>query len=543
MLTGATQALASGQSAVAASNVSANAAANADLVFAHQLIVTGKANEAIPLLESARKRDPNNLLITLTLADAYLRTGNQGNAIALLDDVIDTHPEDLAARLLLARAYEANRDFSAAQKQYEAIIAADPNTREGKLELADAYSMTGRRRDAAKIYRAELAQDPKNSRARVGIAAVELYDGEYAAAAADYRAALDEQDGNVEALLGLALVEYHQGDIRRSSKHVARALTLAPADADALELRRQLARAMAPVASAGYVSGSTFATQASVRQASQSWYLTPAAELAVTASRYDLAAYGRATHANRFGLALTQDWGAANSLNLKLGRSQFVDQDVTTDWRVELSGGSAVSYSVGYSVGGIDTSHSAIENTITPRGAAVRIHAAFGDAAANWRGNKIEVSAQSAAYSDDNYYGETEIVLSRKLAGSAYGSLVIGADARNAGFEHNYSYLVWSAHGYRDYHKQTDRSLFAVAQGRIGPDLAGGLSATAGNRWTALAGGVGTMQQMTKVQPYASFETGRFAVTVADYIAHYSPASFGIPYDSTTFQMSASLKL
>lgn len=75
----------------------------ARLVRASLLKKNGQQNEAITLLQTARRDDPENVSVVVALAELWAANGEQRAAEIALESFIDSHPEDVAPQLALAQ--------------------------------------------------------------------------------------------------------------------------------------------------------------------------------------------------------------------------------------------------------------------------------------------------------------------------------------------------------------------------------------------------------------------------------------------------------
>ena len=122
--------------------------------------------EAVPVLESARERAPEDTLVSLLLADAYTFTrtpeelqtdsGAYDRALALLDEVVDREPDNALARLRRATLRSALAPEAEVLSEQKAILIqarGGPYEDVAQLELARRYSARGRGREALSLYR------------------------------------------------------------------------------------------------------------------------------------------------------------------------------------------------------------------------------------------------------------------------------------------------------------------------------------------------------------------------------------------------------
>jgi tetratricopeptide (TPR) repeat protein len=105
----------------------------------------GNFGEALPILQEALRRDPNNVEAHSLAAEALLRTDRQADAIPDLRAVVNARPADVMARLDLANSLAKTGAVSEAAKLLEAA-PADPDGR-AHYVLARLYRQLGRTED------------------------------------------------------------------------------------------------------------------------------------------------------------------------------------------------------------------------------------------------------------------------------------------------------------------------------------------------------------------------------------------------------------
>jgi tetratricopeptide (TPR) repeat protein len=105
----------------------------------------GKFSEALPILQAALRREPNNVEAHSLAAEALLRTDRQADAIPELRAVVNARPADVMARIDLANSLAKTGAVSDAAKLLEAA-PADPDGR-AHYVLARLYRQLGRTDD------------------------------------------------------------------------------------------------------------------------------------------------------------------------------------------------------------------------------------------------------------------------------------------------------------------------------------------------------------------------------------------------------------
>jgi tetratricopeptide (TPR) repeat protein len=156
--------------------------------LAQVLLAQGRASEAIPLLESLDRQNPEVLVIRLYLGHAYFQAGRLDECRSVCDSVLDEHPESPMAPL--ARAHlaiasgnyaEAIAHLSSSHEHFGVTAALDTSVGEAYLRL-QAWE------NAAAAFRSAITGDPNIVAAHHGLAQANLAAARYEEAA---EAALD----------------------------------------------------------------------------------------------------------------------------------------------------------------------------------------------------------------------------------------------------------------------------------------------------------------------------------------------------------------
>ena len=166
--------------------------------------------DAVPLIQEASKKMPDDLALVSLRADLLIQQNKRDEAITLLRDFAETHPADgqaqaeLALALLrsgqneeamavfkripekqltpqirfaYAQALNISGRFSEAERQLERAVREDPEYSEAWQLLALTLEELGNRSKAAGIYKKLLETDAENRSARLFLIRLQLQDG------------------------------------------------------------------------------------------------------------------------------------------------------------------------------------------------------------------------------------------------------------------------------------------------------------------------------------------------------------------------------
>jgi tetratricopeptide (TPR) repeat protein len=108
-----------------------------------QALRSGNVQEAITLLEKARQADPNNEVVRLYLANAYVNAGKINESLQECQKALEIFPEYIGPMITMAIAYiNLNQNDNAIFMLNEALTQ-DPSNKDAAQYLAMAYERKG----------------------------------------------------------------------------------------------------------------------------------------------------------------------------------------------------------------------------------------------------------------------------------------------------------------------------------------------------------------------------------------------------------------
>lgn len=219
---------------------------------------------------------------------AAIENGNYASARAEINDRLHTNPKDARAHFLLGQCYLGEKNFNKARRSFEMAIELAPDNRnysrelgrfhveiaddllskdmpseaaenykkaieldfqpkQTELKLAEAYSISaqalidrGNASDAENLLREALQLLPDQPSLRVDLAKL-LISGDRLMEAERILKALCETNPEYEhGLTAYAQLLYRMGEVKTAANYVSQALSIAPADAEALRLKKLL---------------------------------------------------------------------------------------------------------------------------------------------------------------------------------------------------------------------------------------------------------------------------------------------------------------
>lgn len=195
------------------------------LRLAEAYLQKGEQEKAVLELEKAARLDPENLWVNLALGGLYLEMGLYGEAIPYLERAVEKDPRNFDALKGLGGAYRALGEKQKALEFYQRALAVRPDPEieaeiqaiqtELKAERAAAFMAQGQPQEALSLYRELLQEFPDSVPFLLGAAGAYLKLGEAQKALELYDRILSLRTGLRDAAIGkgwalLALGRYKE---------------------------------------------------------------------------------------------------------------------------------------------------------------------------------------------------------------------------------------------------------------------------------------------------------------------------------------------
>lgn len=188
-----------------------------------------KLQSAITYLEKAVEHSPNESLILMNLANAYMSVGQFEKATSTYIKMTQLEPTAAWPHFNLANIYMQREMFPQAIESYKRVIELDPTKfRSIYMQLGYAYQKVQAYGDAVGAYGQALEKDPKSFAAayNMGICYFRLNNMDLAIDA--YRKALVLQPKNPEAITNLGLAFHGKGQFKEAEDSFTQALAIKP---------------------------------------------------------------------------------------------------------------------------------------------------------------------------------------------------------------------------------------------------------------------------------------------------------------------------
>ena len=199
-------------------------------LLGYDLLEVGRAEDAIPHLQTALQEQPANEQVEAWLGRAYLSAGRPRDAVPHLESAASAAPSNTQLVYLLAKAYAQLAARTQAQ-----LLAADPDSVYARLAVAEDHEVNGRAGEALVAYRKALEADPGLLAAWRAVGDLERDSGGTQAAAAAYERALELDPGSVDLRLSLGQALLSLGLAELALEHLQRAASAATPPRGALE--------------------------------------------------------------------------------------------------------------------------------------------------------------------------------------------------------------------------------------------------------------------------------------------------------------------
>jgi tetratricopeptide (TPR) repeat protein len=157
------------------------------------------------------QNNPNNPLLHLDLARAYLVAGKSDQALSEALEAIRQQQSLLPAHLLAARLYEDRGEHSKAVAETGTVLAAEPKNPEAELIRDRAYIGLNQLDQAQSGLEALVQQYPTVSEARLALGDLYLRQQLYAKAIEQYQRVWSSNPPDPRGFLGLQNVKVAQG--------------------------------------------------------------------------------------------------------------------------------------------------------------------------------------------------------------------------------------------------------------------------------------------------------------------------------------------
>lgn len=213
----------------------------AKLRQAGKLMNSGKAAEALVLLEGLRDERPGDVATLNNLSVSYLQANRMADAKAVLLDAVQRHPDYFPFRLNLAEIYRRERDGGNSLAQLDEALRINPTLSQAWQQKSSLMIAMRRIPDALDAMNKAILYDARNSRLFMSAAVLEYQLKRYpqALARADQAISVEPNSGPAHLVRATTLMELGKFDEAESA--LAQAERLGVSEKRISSTRKQLA--------------------------------------------------------------------------------------------------------------------------------------------------------------------------------------------------------------------------------------------------------------------------------------------------------------
>lgn len=194
-------------------NETARAASELSYIRGRGLLLDGKYEEALPLLEKAREADPTSPFILNQLAETYLRLGNFEKAEFYAEAVLQKEPNNLDALINYGGILNTLKKHEEAKKIFRKIIELDPSNNKAPLLLAIIEAESGNIEGGIRQLTTLVESNPENIMAYFYRAKLYIESSDLKKATLDFEKCLALRPSFIEAGTALGILFEREGNI------------------------------------------------------------------------------------------------------------------------------------------------------------------------------------------------------------------------------------------------------------------------------------------------------------------------------------------
>ena len=185
---------------------------------------------AVPFLQQASEKQPQNLPLLLALAHSCLWSKQYDCVLATYKEILNLNPSSAEAEMIVGEALDETGDDAGAMEHFQAAAAANPKEPNVHFCLGYLLWTQSHYAESVKEFEAELGNDPQNLQAKeyLGDSLVKLNDYANAQPALEGVLARDPSSAMVHRDLGIVYAS--EGKKEDAATELLRAIALDPKD-------------------------------------------------------------------------------------------------------------------------------------------------------------------------------------------------------------------------------------------------------------------------------------------------------------------------
>jgi tetratricopeptide (TPR) repeat protein len=214
----------------------------AQMQTAVTLAGAGQVEQAIGILETLQKHDPEDARLLRHLGHNYLMVGREAESLATFEKGLRLYPQDSMLLSEAASAYHVTGDSERALELFDRAIAIKPEDGLAHARRGVILQSYHRYPDAIEAYRTSLSYRPRDGQLirRIGDCYNHMKQPEPAAEA--YREALEIDPDDAELLVRMGYTLHRLGRFAGAEQAVAQALELSPGNPEWAQFLEQVRR-------------------------------------------------------------------------------------------------------------------------------------------------------------------------------------------------------------------------------------------------------------------------------------------------------------
>ena len=198
----------------------------------------GEVGEAVGTLTRARDAGIASPAVAGQLGIYLAESGRADEAVPLLEALVAGERADLDPLNALGIAYARSGDAERALETFERVLALDPDNAMALENMGTVHVQRGDRAAAGAAFERAVELAPRSSRAHAGLGVVQLQAGDRAAAVASWARAVELDPANFDALFNLATELVNAGDLAAARPYLERFVRTAPPALYGEDIRR-----------------------------------------------------------------------------------------------------------------------------------------------------------------------------------------------------------------------------------------------------------------------------------------------------------------
>ena len=132
------------------------------MLYANGNMIANQVQEGLRVLKIQAERNPHNVEVQLSIADAYARLEDYRNAIAAYDSVQQWQGQSVQLSARKVRAYQALNDTVGAISEMRSLLATAPRNVDYNFAMGNMMLMFGERDSALTYYDKAQQYEPEN---------------------------------------------------------------------------------------------------------------------------------------------------------------------------------------------------------------------------------------------------------------------------------------------------------------------------------------------------------------------------------------------